>query len=389
VTLTSAGAAAAATVAGSPYTIVPSAAVGTGLGNYQIVYSNGALTVTQAPLEVTADDKSKIYGAADPALTWTITGGALVGGDTLTGALTRDAGSDIGTYPIRQGSLSAGSSYTMTFVEGEMEITQAPLTIRADDKTKVQGQPDPPFTATFTGLAPGESPSDLNGTLMFDREPGEDPGDYLITPSALTSDNYAITFVRGVLSILDVAPDVGIVSMTWTLNMASGLFMGRLTARNDGDGPVPADYDYWFELPVATEWWLWNTTGELPDGKTYLDLTSAVRASLRATGNGDEIWDPGERITVAGITVYHRRRVNPSNYVDPSDAFVAGRLFQSADKNRNFVVDAQELGQAVLTWEDGQIEDRSLLDATRLERGAAYRWDRVLGTWRVLDHDER
>ena len=48
VTLTSAGAVATATVAGSPYSIVPSAAVGSGLGNYTIAYVNGTLTVTPA-----------------------------------------------------------------------------------------------------------------------------------------------------------------------------------------------------------------------------------------------------------------------------------------------------------------------------------------------------
>jgi hypothetical protein len=48
VTLTSAGAVASATVAGSPYPIVPSAAVGTGLGNYTITYVDGFLTVTSA-----------------------------------------------------------------------------------------------------------------------------------------------------------------------------------------------------------------------------------------------------------------------------------------------------------------------------------------------------
>ena len=47
VTLTSTGAAATATVAGSPYAIVPSAAVGTGLSNYTISYVNGSLTVTR------------------------------------------------------------------------------------------------------------------------------------------------------------------------------------------------------------------------------------------------------------------------------------------------------------------------------------------------------
>ena len=45
VTLTSSGAAATATVASSPYSIVPSAAVGAGLANYTIAYANGALTV--------------------------------------------------------------------------------------------------------------------------------------------------------------------------------------------------------------------------------------------------------------------------------------------------------------------------------------------------------
>src|SRR5207244_2023623 len=46
VTLTSSGAAAAATVAGSPYVIVASNAQGSGLGNYAMGYVNGKLTVT-------------------------------------------------------------------------------------------------------------------------------------------------------------------------------------------------------------------------------------------------------------------------------------------------------------------------------------------------------
>ena len=61
-TLTSAGAAATATVAGSPYAIVPSAAAGTGLGNYTISYVNGSLTVNPAALTITADSTSKTYG---------------------------------------------------------------------------------------------------------------------------------------------------------------------------------------------------------------------------------------------------------------------------------------------------------------------------------------
>ena len=45
VTLASSGAAGSATVSGSPYAITPSAAAGTGLGNYSITYMAGNLTV--------------------------------------------------------------------------------------------------------------------------------------------------------------------------------------------------------------------------------------------------------------------------------------------------------------------------------------------------------
>ena len=71
VTLTSAGAAATATVAGSPYTITPSAAVGTGLANYIISYHDASigLTVNAIALDITANNQSKNYGA-----TFTFTG---------------------------------------------------------------------------------------------------------------------------------------------------------------------------------------------------------------------------------------------------------------------------------------------------------------------------
>src|SRR5678815_5777978 len=62
VTLASAGAAATATVAGSPYDITASNAVGTGLGNYTITYHKGTLTVDKAGLDITADDRTKTYG---------------------------------------------------------------------------------------------------------------------------------------------------------------------------------------------------------------------------------------------------------------------------------------------------------------------------------------
>src|SRR6185437_10126703 len=62
IALNSAEYTATATVAGSPYTITPSAATGTGLTNYTIGYVDGSFTVNTAPLTITAANKSKTYG---------------------------------------------------------------------------------------------------------------------------------------------------------------------------------------------------------------------------------------------------------------------------------------------------------------------------------------
>ncbi len=62
VTLTSAGAAQTATVAGSPYAITASAATGAGLGNYLISYVDGSLGVDPKALTITADNRTKTYG---------------------------------------------------------------------------------------------------------------------------------------------------------------------------------------------------------------------------------------------------------------------------------------------------------------------------------------
>src|SRR5207249_3984702 len=96
VTLTSAGAAATATVGGSPYAIMPSAAVGSGLSNYNISYHHAdALPILNAiALDITADNQSKNYG-----VTFTFTGsefstgaGQLKNSDSVTSVTLTSAG---------------------------------------------------------------------------------------------------------------------------------------------------------------------------------------------------------------------------------------------------------------------------------------------------------
>ena len=56
---------------------------------------------------MSAVDKTKVYGSADPELTVSVPDGALESGDTLSGDLERAAGKDVGGYAITKGDLTA------------------------------------------------------------------------------------------------------------------------------------------------------------------------------------------------------------------------------------------------------------------------------------------
>ena len=55
--------------------------------NYTISFTGSSLTITPATLSVTADAQSKVYGDDDPALTFHISTGNLVGSDAFSGRI--------------------------------------------------------------------------------------------------------------------------------------------------------------------------------------------------------------------------------------------------------------------------------------------------------------
>ncbi|MBS1665828.1 MAG: T9SS type A sorting domain-containing protein [Bacteroidetes bacterium] len=106
--------------------------------NYTIVYSGANLTIGKANLNIVANAQTKVYGAADPQLTYNVSG--LVNNDALsivTGSLNRVAGEDVGKYAINLGSLSAGGNYTLVFTSDYLSITQAQQQITWDQVLKV------------------------------------------------------------------------------------------------------------------------------------------------------------------------------------------------------------------------------------------------------------
>ncbi len=78
--------------------------------------------ITKKSAIISAENKTKAFGDADPILTATT---SMLVGDTLTGTLTRTVGENVGTYTINQGTLSAGDNYITTFNAGVFTITEA------------------------------------------------------------------------------------------------------------------------------------------------------------------------------------------------------------------------------------------------------------------------
>ena len=173
--------------------------------NYKVELGGGAqLTITPAQLTVGAQPATKIYGDSDPAFTLSVSG--LVNGDTvgsaLTGTATRAPGENVGSYSINQGSVAAvGGNYTITFSNGaSLTITQRPLTVTADNKTKVQREANPAFTLSYSGLANGDTGGVVIG-VNASTSAADAPGSYPIVLSGGSATNYALTLVNGTLTV--------------------------------------------------------------------------------------------------------------------------------------------------------------------------------------------
>ena len=196
-----------ATSASAPgtYDIVVSGASAT---NYDISYVKGTLTITKADeVVVTAKSYSRKYGEANPAFEYTTSGATLSGTPSITCAAT--ATSPVGEYDI-VASKGTVTNYNVTYVNGKLTITKAPLTITAKSYTIKQGDALPTFEAEYSGFKNNETASVLTTqpTITTSATSASEPGTYDIVVSGASATNYDISYVKGTLTIspVDVEP---------------------------------------------------------------------------------------------------------------------------------------------------------------------------------------
>ena len=154
--------------------------------------------ITKLAINATIDTASKIYGKADPELTFSATG--LVGADdkdALAVTLTRTAGDTVGSYAIN--GVSEAANYTVTFTnDGEalFTINKRPINVTISAVSKVYGVTTDPaltFTVDEAELQYSDTKDALGVTLT--RVSGVNAGSYAINGTS-SSANYAVTFVN-------------------------------------------------------------------------------------------------------------------------------------------------------------------------------------------------
>ena len=230
--------------------------------NYNISYTPAQLAINAstdpgAILNVAADGKTKVYGDADPTLTYQVANpsafvnrtvrsydanGNVVtttiadnAGNAITGSLSRASGEDVGSYGIGQGSL-ASQNYLINYSANNLDILQRLLTISG--LTVATRTYDTTTNAQISGGSlNGVLAADLGGVTLdatagnfIDKNVGTNK-DVLVNGATLSGSrahNYAVNYAQS--------------STTGTITPAELLLSGIVASDKVYDGNTNATY---------------------------------------------------------------------------------------------------------------------------------------------------
>ena len=178
---------------------------------------SGAFNIQPATVTASVGVSNKVYDGTTTATIATRALTGVLGTDDLSlgGGTALFANKNVGTgktVTITNLSLSgtASNNYQLatTTVTATANITKAPLTVAADNQSRLVGQANPSLTVSYLGLANGETlaTSGVTGSPVLSTIASNDSpvGHYAIvaTNGSLNSANYAFNLANGVLSII-------------------------------------------------------------------------------------------------------------------------------------------------------------------------------------------
>lgn len=152
---------------------------------------------------VAADNASRLYGRSNSKFAFSVSGAPINGEPEMT--CEADATSPIGDYDI---VITAGTITSPGLVtnNGVLTVERAPLTLTAKSFTRNIGEENPVFTFSNSSLKNREKIADIllvQPTIECDATPESPAGDYEIRIFGAETANYEITYVNGILTVVD------------------------------------------------------------------------------------------------------------------------------------------------------------------------------------------
>ncbi|MBS4040948.1 MAG: gliding motility-associated C-terminal domain-containing protein [Flavobacteriales bacterium] len=172
--------------------------------NIQFEFVGADFTIQPKSLEIVPlGNQRKVYGEPDPDFQFRVNG--LLPRDPssiISGDISRVQGEDVNAYKFTLGNLSAGPNYSLILKEEVFKIEPKALILRAGNKEKRYGDPNPELTYTFEGLANGDTGIDQLPTISTSANQSSSVGIYPIRLTGGLDRNYSLTLINGELRVL-------------------------------------------------------------------------------------------------------------------------------------------------------------------------------------------
>jgi len=263
-----------------PGSIIPSSASGNfNEDNYNISYIPADLTITPRQIVISAIATSKNPGENDPPFTYQITGDNLIAPDSFTGRLSRDAGEAPGTYTIRQGTLSAGANYSITYTPALLTIiatAKGTITITAGNYERTYGEANPPFSLHYSGFIGSDNESVLTALPLVTTTATtlSGVGTYPIEISGASANGYLINYNPGLLTITKAPLTITADNKQKSAGKENPLLTVTYSGFVNGD-----DKGKLSQLPQATS----SATVQSPPGEYPIDVNGAEALNYSIT----------------------------------------------------------------------------------------------------------
>jgi gliding motility-associated-like protein len=197
---------------GTDYTVAYSSNTNVGTATVTITGTGNYTGTKNQTFTIVAKTASML--TIEPIANQTYTGSALAPAVVVKdGSTTLTLGTDYAVAYSNNTNAGTGSllitglgvysgTQSLSFV-----IQKSPLTVRIGNASKNYGQADPAYTVSYSGFLANQTAAVLSGTLTFSRATGQNPGNYAVTASGLTSANYSFNYISGTLTIVTVDTD--------------------------------------------------------------------------------------------------------------------------------------------------------------------------------------